>query len=64
MTGLRFIFNLKIKGSEVFSFGEKIAIIDGSNLTVLVEPNMTNSKHLVYIALEFDLDIINNFKNQ
>lgn len=61
---LKYIFTLKIKDTFIFSFGEKVAVIDNSKLTVLVEPNKRTLKHLEYICSEFDLDLINNYKNQ
>ena len=56
----RYTQNLRIEGFKVWSYTTHVATIEGQNLIVLGYWSQTTSKHINYVAKEFNLTKINN----
>ena len=56
----RYTQNLRIEGFKVWSYTTHVATIEGQNLIVLGYWSQTTSKHINYVANQFNLTKINN----
>lgn len=54
----RYKRNLKVVGDKVYSYDTHVATIDGDTLIVHGWWSATTSKHVNYVAKEFNLNIV------
>tara|TARA_R110002126_G_scaffold280350_1_gene427682 strand:- start:245 stop:430 length:186 start_codon:yes stop_codon:yes gene_type:complete len=55
----RYTQNLRVEGFKVWSYTTHVATIEGQNLIVLGYWSQTTSKHINYVANQFNLTKIN-----
>ena len=60
----RYQKNLKIEGEKVYSYNTHVATIKGNKLIVLGHWSMTTSKHINYIATEYNLTKVKASKEE